>query len=175
LFLFLFSCSSKQSKYSKLNFSEKDITDLIEQGYGDYLDSVGRKKEIYYKFAVLEDTFEMKGMINDLEEKYNGLFLFETRYYGNSPIFESTIISNSKFKDFKILNSNDINLIWKEFKNKQPNFKTSRAISKPFRPDSSDFAVIQEFKYPPITIDCMPRRRRDIFFKKIKNKWILIK
>ena len=176
LFIFLASCSSKQNVDSKFELSDKDVANIIEQGYGGYLDSIGRKKEIYNKFAVLEDSSEMKNMIYELEEKYNnGTVLLGISFFGNPPKFESTIIPNSRLNSFKILNNKDVNLIWKKFKEKQPNFKTSHAISKPFRPDSSDIVVIQEFKYPPITIKCMPRRRQVLFFKKTTNKWKLLK
>ncbi|MEO9531634.1 MAG: hypothetical protein ABJG68_12715 [Crocinitomicaceae bacterium] len=146
--------------------TEIDQYEVINQGYSDYIDSLNRNREIYYKFAVLRDSHDIESHMRKLADKNKETSVL--KFYSEYKItyYEDSIDKN-QMNNFELINSQyvDSNMIGSSEK--------LYAITRPYRPDSCELVAIQEHQIPSST-DCIGDGKKTLIFKKKNKRWRLI-
>ena len=166
LAMLVFNSCAQELKSETDAFTQIEQYEVINQGYSDYLDSLNRKREIYTKFAILEDSLLIEEHMRWLEDKsiVNSILKFNSQY--TITYFEDPIDKN-QMNNFELFNSQyvDSNVIGSSEK--------LYAITRPYRPDSCELVAIQEHQIPSST-DCIGDGKKTLIFKKKNKRWRLI-
>lgn len=182
LFICLSSCCACDEPYiENNNLSDAEVDAVIMEGYADYLDSIDRVKYLYHRFSEMRDTSLVSDLIYREEGKIEDLPLKHFIVTGNEPYavpynYSNQIISHYHLNGITFANQEMHDSIlennWSLFSDDDTLKKatTLYSISKPFRPDTSEMVVIQE--YPMIIYgSCFPVVAKNLIFKKINGHW----
>ena len=166
----LISCNGNEEKqFTGLSEAEQAL--IINEGYGNYCDSVGQLRAVFCRYAILDDTLVMDNLISNLEGRTEKIV-----YPSNNIIYGAYLedtINHSNFPKFEFFTSHFADSVSRTWNTSNHSVLTPFAITRPYQPDSSNLAVIQEYPIP-YEPGCFPTRYYSLIFKKIKGKWKLI-
>jgi len=165
------SCSrNSENQSSPLSESEKDL--VINDGYGDYLDSIGGAREFFCKFAILDDSLAMQQLLYNLEGKSEQELVFTSEDIIYGAYFEDSV-DKDNFTDFQLFDHTYADSIAKTWLTSDQSEIIPYAITRPYQPDTCDLVVIQEYPIPSAP-GCFPTRYYALIFQKVNGKWKLI-
>lgn len=159
--------------------TDQEVYAVINNLYADYLDSLKRPREIYYRKAIFEDSAIAKSQIENLEGNLKFVMPPAEPEINPYPItFNSEFDSwdQSRLSTFRLIDEQQSDLLIKKRlvrKNWHNDSCIFYAITRPYRPSSSMRIVMQEYKVNAAP-GCIPTRNRsNILFAKGKNGWYL--
>ncbi|MBK7129086.1 MAG: hypothetical protein IPM74_03795 [Crocinitomicaceae bacterium] len=153
--------------------SEKEKYQIISEGYSSYLSSNSQKKEIYYRFAILEDSASMDYYIESFEKEISPIITVPQHDPFSSHWFEDEI-DTAYLPEFEFTSKETIDSISSEGIKWFEGDANFYAITRPYQPDSSSYALIQQFELPHPKTDYCPSRYIIILFKKNNGKWCFV-
>ena len=161
----VYSCNVKK----ETSLSEKEQYEILNKCYTVFLDSMNRKKELYFRFAVLEDSLIMDNLLYGLEGKNKDLLIQDEGIEIDDPIVFEDSISNQLLHGFSLYNSSQVDSIKKSTSDGWFSYPIY-SITRPYQPDTCSMAISQLFEVPHAT-GCIRMRCRYIVFKKTNNDW----
>lgn len=170
IFISILLTSCVEQKNNQKHSNNEDIKDVISIGYNSFLDSLNRPKFIYHKYAQVEDSIELIKFAYNIKYDLDEMVLFSLYYDLQSPKFNSIEIDEDNLVGFTTINKRDIDSILNDSTSSLQSFY---AITRPFKIDTTDLYVMQEFRLP-YNLGCINRRRRDLIFEKVNGNYILL-
>jgi hypothetical protein len=173
LILISISCNRTEARKHE-PLSESEIYDVINQGYKDYLDSMYRQKYLLDSFFELQDsnnTIKAANYLASFNPEFRTRIIFEEE----PVVYTSEKINPKLITGIHVVNQSQSDSIDRKNWRSEEELPAVNiySISRPYRPATSEFVILQEF--PVVTfMSCRTPRIKSIFLRKTNNRWKVV-